>query len=90
MPLPLYYQDLVVRDRPAELRLEAENYRRAKEAQRGQAHNPVASRLFSWLRAEIRALAERSLSFAGKEKSLAAQRNSYLDNPDPFRNCQTC
>jgi len=89
-PLPWYYQDRLLSDRPADLRLEAENYRRAKEARRDQADNTVLSRIFSWLWAEIRALAERSMSFARKGKSLAAHGSSYLDNPDPYKNCQTC
>ncbi len=93
MPLPWYYQERLLEDRPADLRLEAENERRAKEARTATASHPVPSRLFSWLRAEITTLAQQSASLAskaGKGKSLAAHENSYLDNPDPYRNCQTC
>ena len=90
MPLPWYYQERFLNDRPAELRLEAENERRAKEARGDRVSYPVLSRLFSWLRAEIRALQQPSVFSARKSKTLAAQQHSYLDNPDPFKNCETC
>ena len=90
MPLPWYYQERLLNDRPAELRLEAENERRAKQARGDQVSDPVLPRLFSSLIGKIGTLQQQLVSFASKSKTLAAQRLSYLDNPDPFRDCATC
>jgi hypothetical protein len=90
MPLPWYYQDRLLSDRPGDLRLEAQNERRAKEARGDAVSSSVLPRLFSWLNGKVGALRLQSESLTGRGRSLASQRHSYLDNPDPFRDCTTC
>ena len=90
MPLPWYYQDRLVNDRPAELLREAENWRRAKEARGDTGRSPILPRLFNWLGEQARTLQLRPERWAGKSKSFASQKHSYLDNPDPSKDCVTC
>jgi hypothetical protein len=90
MPLPWYYQDRLVNDRPAELLREAENWRRAKEARGDEGSSPSLPRLFNWLGEQARTLLLRLERWAGKSKSLASQKHSYLNNADPFKDCVTC
>jgi hypothetical protein len=68
----------------------AENERRASEAREGQISSPHLPRLFSWMGQQASALRQQSVSRVAKYRSLASQKHSYLDNPDPFKNCLTC
>ena len=90
MSLPWFYQERITEDRHAELLREAENWRRAKEARGDAASSPSLPRLFSWLGELASALQLQSERWAGKSKSLASQEHSYLDNPDPLKDCVTC
>ena len=90
MSLQWFYLERLTKDRHAELLREAENWRRAKEARGDAASSPSLPRLFSWLGELASALQLQSERWAGKSKSLASQEHSYLDNPDPLKDCVTC
>jgi hypothetical protein len=90
MSLQWFYRERVSKDSNAELLREAANWRRAKEARRDAARFPRLPRLFSWFGELASALQLRSGRWAGKSKSLASQRQSYPDNPDPFKDCVAC
>jgi hypothetical protein len=74
-----YFDEKLSNLHHADLVREANNERRAKEARAEAVSSPILPRLFSWLGEQ-----------ASKNKTLASQKLSYLDNPDPFRNCVTC
>jgi hypothetical protein len=85
-----YLDEKVALAQQAEMRRIAHEERRATESQLGRASAPLLPRLFSWVDRQVDALRQQTEAWAGRGKSLASQKFSYLDNPDPFRNCQTC
>jgi hypothetical protein len=90
MSLPWYYQDRLLNDRYGELLREAQHERRAREARGDEANSPTLPRLFNWLEEQAGAVRQRAARWTGRRKSLASQTRSYLDNPDPFKDCETC
>jgi hypothetical protein len=74
-----YFDEKLSKLHHASMLHEAREERRAREARSDTVGSPALSRWFRWLG-----------ELAGKGKTLAAQELSYLENPDPFRDCVTC
>jgi len=85
-----YVYEEVARSQHAEMLHIAQEERRAREAQRGQERAPLWPRLYQWLDQQAEPVRRRFTSWVSRATSLASQKYSYLDNPDPFRNCATC
>jgi hypothetical protein len=85
-----YLNEKLARAHSVDMLRSAENERRASEAREGQISSPRLPRLFSWMGQQASALRQQSESWFAKYRSLASQKHSYLDNPDPFKNCSTC
>jgi hypothetical protein len=90
MPPSGYIDEKLALAHHADLIRAAQDERRAREAQGGGESSPLLPRLFKWIDIHADALRQQTESWAGRTKSLASQKYSYLDNPDPFRNCVTC
>ncbi len=86
-----YLDENLAFDHNKELLREAQNARLARAAAAGNAsRSPVLPRLLGWLGEQAGALSQQTEAWARKSRSLASQKLSYLDNPDPFKNCATC
>ena len=85
-----YVEEKVAFQHAAEMRREAENERLARVAEEGAAGPAALPRLFGWLGEHAGTLLRRAETRVARSGSLATQRLSYLDNPDPYRNCATC
>jgi hypothetical protein len=90
MPLPWNIHEPLITDHYAELLREAQNERRIKEARGDETGSPAWPRLFSWLGEQVSSWRRRSEARTSQPQTLASQKQSYLDNPDPFRSCVTC
>jgi len=90
MPPSWYIDEKLAVARQADLIRAANEERRAREAQGGSESLPLWPRLFHWMGTQADALRQQMEAWTGRTESLASQKHSYLDNPDPFRNCVTC
>ncbi len=90
MPPSWYIDEKLAFDHHADLIRIARDERRAREAQGDGERLPLLARLFKWI-GRLTDLARQQMeSWTGKTRSLASQKHSYLENPDPFRECVTC
>jgi len=71
----------------ADLLREASRARLAKLAEGDSLQDPLLTRVFSWLGKQATA-AEKS--WTAKSHTLTTKGRSYLDHPDPFKDCVTC
>ncbi len=85
-----YVEEKVAFHHRTELIREAENERLARMADEGASGPSALPRLFGWLGEHADGLLRRAEARVAKSGSLASQRQSYLDNPDPYRFCATC
>ncbi len=90
MPRSWYIDEKLAFDHHADLIRIAREERLAREAQDGGEGLPPLPRLFRWMGRLAAALRREIESRAGRTESLASQNHSYLENPDPFRDCVTC
>ncbi len=90
MPASWYIDEKLAFDHHADLLRIANEERRARKAQGGGESLPLLPRLFKWMGRLADGLRGQAGSWAGRTTSLASQKHSYLDHPDPSRDCVTC
>jgi hypothetical protein len=82
-----YVQEKLAKYQHADLLQEASRARLAKLAKGDSRQEPILIRAFSWL-GKLATAAEKSLT--AKRHTLTTKDRSYLDHPDPFKDCVTC